>query len=369
MIKLKNLQNFARKRTVEIAIGSILTIVFINLIAGRSDSKKELESEFIKEREKEVSVYKPDDEQVSQWKLIAEKLNKLEEQNKTLNTKLNKIKEEQKAQIEIDTVQIKQAAVKKEVTQTQKKTVSNRKTKRIIRKKRDYRFDVSFKENTTTLKIPKGTRVPATLLTGVESKENGREPVLLALDGNFYLPNNYKMNMVGCALLGKAEGNMSNERVCIQVYSLACVSRAGEVFETSVNGFIADDKDNAHCAIGKVNSKADSHAYKSAIAEMISMAGDFIKQGAITSTTTPLGGVTTTISTGQRMKEVAAAGGSAGAKSIADWYMRKADKLMPTINVGSGRRVWVVNLKTIEIPETYFVKEKLYESVDDHLVF
>ena len=85
----------------------------------------------------------------------------------------------------------------------------------------------------------------------MQSGYGGREPVLIAFDKEMILPNHYEIDLTGCMALGKASGDESKERVCIEVYSLACIDNNGKSIEKDIKAFIVDDRDSTHCAIGK----------------------------------------------------------------------------------------------------------------------
>jgi hypothetical protein len=69
----------------------------------------------------------------------------------------------------------------------------------------------------------------------------------------------------------------------------------------------------------------------------------------------PLGG-TSSIVSGSQMAYLGAGGASNAASQVTQWYLRQAQNLLPTINVGSGQDVWVVMQDTVRLPNDYFRK-------------
>ena len=59
-----------------------------------------------------------------------------------------------------------------------------------------------------------------------------------------------------------------------------------------------------------------------------------------------------------------------GAQTLASWYMNQANMLMPTIDLNAGRPVWIITLKSFEIPKKFVTrKEKLYETYSNNILY
>ena len=206
-----------------------------------------------------------------------------------------------------------------------------------------------------TVKIPSGSFVKAKLLTGVEAPEGKALPVLLQADYAFVGPNKSRIDLTGCFLIAKSSGNLSIERVEMQVTKISCVSKSGRMFDKKINGFVTDAKDNAFAIMGQVNSKQDrvaSMAFLSSVVEGISES----LQQAQTTTQTYSTGLTSSLVTGKSGQYMAAGGASSAASQVTQWYLKHAQDLLPTINVGSGQDVWLIVQDTVELPNWYFRK-------------
>jgi hypothetical protein len=205
----------------------------------------------------------------------------------------------------------------------------------------------------STVVLPSGSYVKARMLTGVEAPQGKTYPVLLQLDYAHIVPNNHRLDLSGCFMIVKATGNLSIERVEMQANRLSCVSQEGRMFERDVSGFIADNKDNSFAVVGSVNSKQDRVAATAFLASIVEGIGRAIQQAQTTSQITPLGG-SQSILTGDQTKYIGAGGAANAAHMVTDWYLRQAQNLLPTINVGSGQEVWVIMQESVDLPKSYF---------------
>lgn len=210
-------------------------------------------------------------------------------------------------------------------------------------------------EKTEGVVVPAGSYVKAKLMTGVEAPEGKTYPVLLQLDYAYIVPNRNRLDLSGCFMIAKSQGDLSTERVQMQATKLSCVSKEGRMFERDVNGFIADDKDNSFAVIGSVNSKQDRVAAMAFLSSIVEGVGKAVQQSQTTQQTTPLGGSQSVV-TGNSMEYMAAGGAANAASMVTQWYLKQAQNLLPTINVGSGQDVWIVMQDTVKLPNDYFKK-------------
>jgi len=201
--------------------------------------------------------------------------------------------------------------------------------------------------------LPSGSYVKAKLLTGVEAPEGRSYPVLMQLDFAYIIPNQKRLDLAGCFIIAKAQGDLSTERVQMQANKLSCVSKHGGMFEREVNGFITDDADNSFAVMGSVNTKQDRVAATAFLASIVSGIGKAIQQAQTTQQTTPLGGAQSVL-TGDQTKNIGAGGAAESATLVTQWYLKQAQNLLPTINVGSGQDVWVIMQDQVELPMDYF---------------
>ena len=219
-------------------------------------------------------------------------------------------------------------------------------------------FPVQKKERVheMTVKIPAGSFVKAKLLTGVEAPEGKPLPVLLQADYAFVGPNQSRIDLTGCFLIAKSSGNLSIERVEMQVTKISCVSKSGRMFDKTVNGFVTDAKDNSFAVMGDINSKQGRVAAMAFLSSVVKGVSRSLQQ-AQTTTQTHASGVTSSLISGDQGKYLAAGGIGGAASQVTQWYLQHAQNLLPTIHVGSGRDVWLIMQDTVDLPNWYFRKE------------
>jgi len=81
-------------------------------------------------------------------------------------------------------------------------------------------------------------------------------------------------------------------------------------------------------------------------------------QSAQTTSSTNSNGGSQSIITGDQAKYIGAGGIGNAAGQVTQWYLKQAQSLLPTINVGSGRDVWIVMADKVELPKEYFKKTR-----------
>lgn len=228
-------------------------------------------------------------------------------------------------------------------------------------------FPVKTEAKTEGVVLPSGSYVKAKVLTGVDVPEGKTYPVLLVLDFSYVGPNESKIDLSGCFMIAKAEGNLSTERVQMQATKLSCVSKKGKMFERDVNGFIADDKDGNFAVSGTVNSKQGRVAAMAFVSSIVQGVSQAVQQAQTTQGTNALGG-SSSVLTGDSTKYMMAGGAANAAGMVAQWYLQQAQSLTPTVEVDSRRDVWIVMKDKVSLPEEFFRKEgKTNEGIYNYL--
>jgi len=212
-------------------------------------------------------------------------------------------------------------------------------------------------EKTTGVVVPPGSYVKAKLMTGVEAPEGKTYPVLMQLDYAYIVPNKKRLDLSGCFMIAKSQGDLSTERVQMQATKLSCVSQDGKMFERDVNGFVADDKDNSFAVMGSVTSKQDRVAAMAFLSSVVEGVGKSLQQAQTTQNQNPLGGSSSIVS-GSQLGYLGGGGAATASGMVTQWYLRQAQNLLPTINIGSGQDVWIVMQDTVRLPNDYFRKNQ-----------
>ncbi len=203
--------------------------------------------------------------------------------------------------------------------------------------------------------IPAGSYVKVRILTGVEASSNPQTPypMLMQADYAFTGPNKTKIDMSNCFLMAKTTGDLSTERVIGQVDMLSCVRRNGKYEERPAQGYLAGE-DSTFGVIGQLISKQGQVLAAAVIASLAKGASDAL--ATVQTTTSVVAGTTgapvsATNVTGNTAAFVAGRAFTDSASLVAQWYLKYAEQLVPAIAVGSGRSIWVVLQKSIEIPQ------------------
>jgi len=284
-------------------------------------------------------------------KEILESFSKLSKRVEEMETQKNEAVEETKAEVKHDDVKKEEQKVilhqsSENFKAEDGKDTSNSKVFKKHTKRKVKRSIVSFpvKDKAKKVKLgivlPSGSYVKAKLLTGVEVPEGKTYPVLAQLDFAFIAPSNTRIDLSGCFLILKSSGDLSTESVQFQATKLSCVSKKGMMFERKVNGFIADNKDSNFGVRGELLSKQGGVARMALVSSIVERASSLI--------------------TGSKndTSAVLASGGSEAAATVANWYLKQAQSLLPTIRVGSGQDVRVVMTDKIDLPSEYFKKRR-----------
>ena len=187
-------------------------------------------------------------------------------------------------------------------------------------------FPVKPDAKTEGMVLPSGSYVKAKILTGVDVPEGKTYPVLMVLDYSYVAPNDHKVDLSGCFMIAKAEGDLSTERVQMQATKMSCVSKKGKMFEREVNGFVADDKDGNFAMQGTVNSKQGRVATMAFMASVVDGVGKAVQAAQTTQSMNPLGGSSSVLS-GDSAKYMVAGGASNAAGMVAQWYLQQAQSL------------------------------------------
>lgn len=202
--------------------------------------------------------------------------------------------------------------------------------------------------------IPAGSYVKVKILTGVEASANTQTPypMLLQADYAFTGPNKTKIDMSNCFLMAKTNGDISTERVVGQVDMISCVRNNGKYEERSTQGYLAGE-DSTFGIVGQLISKQGQVLAAAIIASLAKGAGDALAT-AQTTTQVVAGATgapaTATNVTGSTAAFIAGKAFTDSASLVANWYLKYADQLVPSIAVGSGRSIWVVLQRQVQIP-------------------
>ncbi len=212
---------------------------------------------------------------------------------------------------------------------------------------------IDKQESKVTPYIPAGTILSGMLLTGLdaptsENTKNEPFPVLINIDKDAILPNEYSFNLKECFLLAAGYGDMSSERVYLRAESLNCISDSGKVIENTINGYIVGTDGKAGIR-GRLVSKQGKLIVRSLMAGFLEgLAGVFDVQQVPTLTTSNNGTVEyQRIYSKQALQGAGASGASKALERVADFYLKLADNMFPVLEIDAARRVDLVLTKGV----------------------
>ena len=195
--------------------------------------------------------------------------------------------------------------------------------------------------------LPAGSFVRASMLNGVDAPTGGQAqsnplPLALHVIDTANLANKYKLNITDCRFIVAAWGDLSSERTMGRTESLTCIID-GEAVEMQVKGQVIGEDGKAGMR-GRLVTKQGQLLANALFAGSLSGIGRAF-QAAATTTTTGGAGVTQTIDP-EKVTQAGIGGGvSAAANTLAQYYLKAADKLFPVIETDGGRIVEVLITK------------------------
>ena len=201
--------------------------------------------------------------------------------------------------------------------------------------------------------IPSNSFVKGILVGSLSANTGGSAssdptPVLIRLTNLAQLPNEFKSNLKSCMVGGSGWGDLSTERVKIRLTTLSCVLKSGKSIDIPVDGYI-DGEDSKAGIAGVVVTHSGALAAKATLAGFVQGIGQIGQAMGQTQSITPLGGVTTTISSDQAVTAGLGSGISQAGSTLSQYYLNMLQQISPAIEVAAGRHVTVIFIKGIEL--------------------
>jgi hypothetical protein len=214
-------------------------------------------------------------------------------------------------------------------------------------------FPVAVKreEKPTGIVIPTGSYVKAKVVSGVQVPMGETYPVLLQLDFAFIKPSQRKLDLSGCFIVAKAEGDFSTERLQMSPHSMSCYNSTGLYFKKDkLVGWASDPSDNDFALKGEVNLHQGRLAQTAFAKAIIDGLGQSLERN-----TKSIGGKGIDDSEPQ---VILRDGGQKVGGMVADYYLSYLKGLRPTMKAGSGRDAWLVMGTDVELPNGFMSKEE-----------
>lgn len=198
--------------------------------------------------------------------------------------------------------------------------------------------------------IPSGSYVKTKIVSGVQVPMGETYPALLQIDYAFVKPSNKRIDLSGCFIVAKAEGDISTERLQMSPHSISCYNKSGMYFKKDkLVGWAADTKDNDFALRAEVNLNQGRVAQSAFAKALIDGLGQSLERN-----TKSMGGKGID---DQSPSVVLKESGQQVGSMVADFYLSYLKGLRPTMKVTSGRDAWLVLGSDIELPYEFFKKE------------
>ena len=187
------------------------------------------------------------------------------------------------------------------------------------------------------VRLPLGSTVTGELLTGAfATKARGDAlPVLMQLRSAFTGPNDTEVPLEDCLLIGKATADISSVRARVEAVSLSCVLPDGTAFERQVKGYVTGE-DGTLGVPGRWEFRSGRWLANLLSAMGTTAAGlyaDVAIAQEIGGTNAILGGISTSDVTDR----------------IQEFFLARAEEILPVVWVESGTPVYVVMLEGLTI--------------------
>ncbi|ARW85423.1 F-type conjugal transfer pilus assembly protein TraB [Aeromonas salmonicida] len=200
--------------------------------------------------------------------------------------------------------------------------------------------------------IPSGSFAKAIVIEGADTNaavtgQQNTSPMQLRLIGHVQMPNDHEYDLTGCFVTLEAWGDVSSERAIVRSRGISC-KKGKDVIDQKMAGHVS--------FMGKNGIKGEVIMRNGEILGWAWGAGfvDGIGAGIEKAATPQVGvGATATMGAGDVLKAGIGGGTGQAAKTLSDYYIKRAEQYHPIIPIGAGNEVTLVfqdgfQLETIE---------------------
>ena len=207
--------------------------------------------------------------------------------------------------------------------------------------------------------IPAGTSVKAILVSSVDApcgiySKSDPQPIKLRIIDNGHLPKEVEAQLKGGLIIASAYGDISTERIYVRIERLTKVKQSGEFIETSVTGFVSGE-DGKFGIRGSVVDKSEKIIANAAKSGFLGGIGGILQSAVSKHEVNQF--------SFDVVKQGCASGASSAFDMLADYYIKRAEQVMPVIQVTAGRTVDITFTHQADLGDLY-TKEKVKEIRD-----
>lgn len=215
--------------------------------------------------------------------------------------------------------------------------------------------------------VPSGSYAESLVIEGADANaavtgSQNTSPMQLRLTGKIQMPNDREFDLTGCFVTLEAYGDVSSERAEVRTRKLSC-NIGKDVIDQEIKGHVSfmgknGIKGEVVMRNGKVLGFAWGAGFLSGIGKGIESAG---------STTVGVG-ATASPGAGDIMKSGIGGGTSEAAKTLSEYYIKRAEQYHPVIPIGAGNEVTLVfndGFQIQTVAEVLKEKQKKSESAPE----
>lgn len=205
--------------------------------------------------------------------------------------------------------------------------------------------------------IPAGTMVRCVLVSAADcsvgvSQASDPATVLLRPLSNGKLPRGVRVALKDSIILGRGVGDLANERVRIRGEKMTLVHSNGEFIETEISAFVSGE-DGREGMRGVVVDRAGSSIFRAAAASTVQGISSSIQATLNNQTLSKLSKESDSrvILDVDTFRNAGIQGATTGLNQLADYYIKRAEQLQPSIQIAAGRVVDLIFTTGLKIGE------------------
>lgn len=205
--------------------------------------------------------------------------------------------------------------------------------------------------------IPAGTVVRCVLVSasdcsvGVQQPKGPAKMLIRPLE-NGQLPRKVRVALKDSVILASAYGDLANERVYVRADRMTLVQPNGDFVETEVSAYVSGE-DGREGVRGIVVDRSGSIITRAAFASFLQGVGQGIQATLNNQTIEKLSkvGDSQTILDVDTFRNAGMQGTNTALNKLADYYIKRAEQLQPSIQVAAGRIVDLIFTHGVQIGE------------------
>ena len=205
--------------------------------------------------------------------------------------------------------------------------------------------------------IPAGTIVKCVLVSAADcsvgvSQAADPAQMLLRPLSNGKLPRGVRVALKDSVLMARGVGDLANERVRIRVDRMTLVNPNGEYVETEVSAYVSGE-DGREGMRGIVVDRSGSIITRAAFASTVQGIASGIQASLNNQTISKLSKESDSrvILDVDTFRNAGIQGATTGLNKLADYYIKRAEQLQPSIQIAAGRVVDVIFTHGVKIGE------------------